>query len=64
MIKSKEMNFMKSKDNSETHDQAIVIEDLSAQDAEASKVKGGIEIRDCLVTGYQISGHGGVDVLS
>ena len=58
-IRLKEMNFMKAKDNRETHDQAVDIEDLSAQDDEASKVKGGIEIKDCLITSYSISGHGG-----
>ena len=49
---------MKAKDDRETNDQAVVIEDLSAQDAEASKVKGGIELKECLITSYSISGHG------
>jgi len=54
---NKEMNLMQTTDD-EKQDQALVIEDLSAQDAETSRVKGGIEIKDCLITGYSISGHG------
>jgi hypothetical protein len=53
------MNFMNAKDNCETNDQAVVLEDLSAQDAEASEVKGGVELKDCLITSYTLSGHGG-----
>ncbi|HKA23130.1 MAG TPA: hypothetical protein VKN18_32985 [Blastocatellia bacterium] len=49
---------MKTKDSCETPDQAG-IEDLNAQDAEASKVKGGIKIQDCLIANFQTSGHGG-----
>lgn len=50
---------MNEKENRETNDQQIVIEDLSAGNAEASKVKGGIKLQDCLITSYQTSGHGG-----
>ena len=49
---------MQTTDDHEKQDQALVIEDLSAQDAETSRVKGGIEIKECLITGYSISGHG------
>jgi len=55
---NKEMNLMQTTDDHEKQDQALVIEDLSAQDAETSRVKGGIEIKECLITGYSISGHG------
>ena len=50
---------MNPKDNRETNDQSIVIEDLSIEHAEASNVKGGIELKECLITGYQTSGHAG-----
>jgi|RhiMetdeSRZDD1v2_1073273.scaffolds.fasta_scaffold173430_4 hypothetical protein len=50
---------MKVKDNRESNDQSIVLEDLRAENAEASKVKGGIELKECLITSYQTSGHGG-----
>lgn len=50
---------MKVKDNRESNDQSIVLEDLSAEKADANKVKGGIELKDCRITSYQTSGHGG-----
>jgi hypothetical protein len=49
------MNLMNPKDNHKTNDPAIVIEDLSIENAEASNVKGGIELKECLITGYQTS---------
>lgn len=50
---------MNEKDNRETNDQEIAIEDLSAENAEASKVKGGVKLPDCLIASYQTTGHGG-----
>ncbi|MEW6127890.1 MAG: hypothetical protein AB1757_12700 [Acidobacteriota bacterium] len=50
---------MNAKENDETNEQAIVTEDLSTVNAEASKIKGGIKLKECLISNYQISGHGG-----
>lgn len=50
---------MNAKDNRETNDQAVVIEDLSPENAEASEVKGGYELRHVLITSYQTGGHSG-----
>jgi hypothetical protein len=50
---------MNPKDNRETDDQSIVIEDLSAENAEASNVKGGpykVVLEDCLVSSWQSGG--------
>ena len=44
--------------DNQKQDQDLIIEDLSAKDAEANNVKGGIEIRDCLITNYSMPGHG------
>jgi hypothetical protein len=55
----KEMNVMNSKDNHETNDQAIAIEDLNAENAEA--IQGGddrrqsylkIELENTLVSSW------------
>jgi len=55
----KEMNFMNAKDNRETNNQAIVTEDLSPENAEASEVKGGYELKQVLITSYQVGSHSG-----
>ena len=53
---------MNAKDKGKTNDQAIVIEDLSAPNAEAINVKGGsytkIVMQDCLVSSWQSSTAG------
>ena len=49
---------MKTKYNKDKTDQAVLIEDLNAQDPEGIKVKGGIKLEECLITSFQTSGHG------
>ena len=49
---------MKTKYNKDKTDQAVLIENLNAQDADASKVKGGIKLDECLITSFQTSSHG------
>jgi hypothetical protein len=50
---------MNPKDNHETNDQSIIIEDLSAETTEANNVKGGpykVVLEDCLVSSWQSGG--------
>jgi hypothetical protein len=45
---------MKAKDNRETNDQGIVIEDLSVENAEVIKSRSyKIVMQDCLVSNWQ-----------
>jgi hypothetical protein len=50
---------MNAKENHETNDQSIVIEDLSAQNAEAIQVKGGVKLKEVLITSWQTSASDG-----
>ena len=50
---------MNIKGKSETNNQAIVLEDLSAQNAEAIQVKGGVRIQEVLISSWQTSASDG-----